>query len=94
MSELKDRLPSKNELGLIRLKYSYKFETMFEEPCDEWLEVVEGKCNEVLRNFNKKEDESLTATFGARKTLIVFLMQLCSYNLTTPDWLKVGEKRK
>lgn len=61
--ELKDSIPSENEPDLIRLRYSYKFETVFGEPCDEWLEAVEIKCNEVLGNFKKKEDEALTVAF-------------------------------
>jgi hypothetical protein len=54
------------ELGLIRLKYTYNFEIVFGEPCDKWLEVVENKYNEVLENFNK-EDEALTMAFRGRK---------------------------
>lgn len=55
--ELKDSLPSENEPGLIRLKYSYKFDTVFGEPCHEWIEAVEDKCNKVLGNFNKRRME-------------------------------------
>jgi hypothetical protein len=40
---------------------------MFGEPCDEWLEADEDKCNEVLGNFNKKEDKAPTVAFGGQK---------------------------
>jgi hypothetical protein len=63
----KDDSSLEQEPGLVRLKYTYKFESMFKDPWDEWLEDVEDKCNEVLQNFNKKEDEALTAAFGAQK---------------------------
>jgi hypothetical protein len=36
------------------------------EPCDEWLDGIEAKCNEILWNYVKKEDESLTVAFGAQ----------------------------
>jgi hypothetical protein len=49
-------------------KYTYKFETVFGDPCDEWLEAIEDKCNEVLGNFNKKEDKALTVAIGGQKT--------------------------
>jgi hypothetical protein len=67
MRELKEDSLSKQELRLVRLKYTYKFESQFGEPCDEWLEAIEDKCNEILRNINKEEDKALTAAYGARK---------------------------
>lgn len=45
------------------MKCTYKFRDEFGKPCDGWPDVVEAKCNKVLRNFVKKEDEALTATF-------------------------------
>jgi hypothetical protein len=49
----------------VNLKYSYKFRNQFEEPCDEWLDGI-TKCNEILRNYVKKEYEALMVTIGAR----------------------------
>jgi hypothetical protein len=54
----------KNEL--IRLPYHFKFEKQFEEPCQEWLEMIETMCNEMLGNYTKKEDQLMTAAFGTR----------------------------
>jgi hypothetical protein len=48
------------------LKYTHKFRDDFGEPCDEWLDVVEVKCKEVLTNFVKKKDEALTTAFEAQ----------------------------
>jgi hypothetical protein len=48
------------------LKYKYKFEREFGEPCDEWLDTIEAKCNKVLGNFVAEEDQALTTTFRVR----------------------------
>jgi hypothetical protein len=48
---------------LIRLHYKYKFEDEFGEPCDEWLDAIEDKCNEILGKYSKKEVEALNLTF-------------------------------
>jgi hypothetical protein len=54
----------KNEL--VRLPYHFKFKKHFKEPCQEWLDTIEVMCNEILGNYTKKEDQLLTAAFGAR----------------------------
>jgi hypothetical protein len=55
------------EPGLVRLHYKYKFKEEFGEPCDEWLDFIEGKCNEILGNCSKPEAEALYRAFVARK---------------------------
>jgi hypothetical protein len=54
----------KNEL--VRLPYRIKFEKQFKEPCQEWLEMIETMCKEILGNYTKKEDQLMTAAFGSR----------------------------
>jgi hypothetical protein len=54
----------KNEL--VRLPYRFKFEKQFKEPCQEWLEMIETMCNEILGNYTKKEDQLMTAAFGTQ----------------------------
>jgi hypothetical protein len=44
----------KNEL--VRLPYRFKFEKQFKGPCQEWLEMIETMCNQILGNYTKKED--------------------------------------
>jgi hypothetical protein len=51
---------------LVRLPYRFKFEKQFKEPCNEWLEMIETICNEILGNYTKKEDQLMTAAFGSR----------------------------
>ena len=63
MSKLKGE-KKKNEL--VRLPYHFKFKKHFKEPCQEWLEVIEAMCNEILGNYTKKEDQLMTAAFGTR----------------------------
>jgi hypothetical protein len=52
----------KNEL--VRLPYRFKFDKQFKEPCQEWLEMIETMCNEILGNYTNKEDQLKTAAFG------------------------------
>jgi hypothetical protein len=56
----------KKGLELVRLPYRFKFEKKIKEPCQEWLEMIEIVCNEVLGNYTKKEDQLMTAAFGTR----------------------------
>jgi hypothetical protein len=47
-------MPKKKEEGkmyeLVRLPYHFKFQKRFKEPCNEWLELIEIMCNEILGN--------------------------------------------
>jgi hypothetical protein len=54
----------KNEL--VQLPYHFKFKKHFKEPCQEWLEMIEAMCNEILGNYTKKEDQLMTTAFGTR----------------------------
>jgi hypothetical protein len=51
---------------LVRLPYRFKFEKEFKKPCQEWLEMIETMCNEILGNYTKKEDQLMTTAFGTR----------------------------
>jgi hypothetical protein len=51
---------------LIQLPYHYKFKKYFKVPCQEWLDMIEVMCNEILGNYSKKEDQLMTAAFGTR----------------------------
>lgn len=56
---------SNTEPGLVRLRYNYKFEEEFGEPCNEWLDSIEERCDEILGNFSKPEAEALHQAFAA-----------------------------
>jgi hypothetical protein len=57
---------TKKQYELVQLPYGFKFEKQFKEPCQEWLEMIETMCNEILGNYTKKEDQLMTAAFGTR----------------------------
>jgi hypothetical protein len=56
----------KKKREFVRLPYYYKFKKHFKVPCQEWLDTIEVMCNEILRNYSKKEDQLMTAAFGTR----------------------------
>jgi hypothetical protein len=86
----------KNEL--VRLPYRFKFEKQFKEPCQEWLEMIETMCNEILCNYTKKEDQLMTAAFGTQpKRRLNRVMD--ALNFEYPDYERLnkgaeGQKRK
>jgi hypothetical protein len=89
---------TKKENELVRLPYRFKFEKQFKEPCQEWLEMIETMCNEILGNYTKKEDQLMTAAFGTRpKRRLNRVMD--ALNFEYPDYERLnkgaeGAKRK
>jgi hypothetical protein len=45
---------TKKKHELVRLAYRFKFEKQFKEPCQEWLDMIETMCNEILGTYTKK----------------------------------------
>jgi hypothetical protein len=88
----------KKESELVRLPYLFKFKKHFKEPCQEWLDTIKVMCNEILGNYTKKEDQLLTAAFGARpKRRLNRVMD--PLNFEYPDYERLnkvveGQKRK
>jgi hypothetical protein len=88
----------KKKLELVRLPYRFKFEKQFKEPCQEWLEMIETMCTEILGNYTKKEDQLMTAAFGTRpKRRLNQVMD--ALNFEYPDYERLnkgaeGAKRK
>jgi hypothetical protein len=80
------------------LPYRFKFEKQFKEPCQQWLEMIETMCNEILGNYTKKEDQLMTAAFGTRaKRRLNQVMD--ALNFDYPDYERLnkgaeGAKRK
>jgi hypothetical protein len=89
---------TKKKSELVRLPYRFKFEKQFKEPCQEWLEMIETMCNEILGNYTKKEDQLMTAAFGTRpKRRLNRVMD--ALNFEYPDYERLskgaeGTKRK
>jgi hypothetical protein len=89
---------TKKKHELVRLTYRFKFEKQFKKPCKEWLDMIETKCNKILRNYTKKEDQLMTAAFGTRpKRRLNRVMDALKFEY--PDYEKLdggaeGVKRK
>jgi hypothetical protein len=73
------------------LPYRFKFEKQFKEPCQEWLEMIERMCNEILGNYAKKEDQLMTAAFGTRpKRRLNRVMD--ALNFEYPDYERLNKR--
>jgi hypothetical protein len=64
---LKETISKSNEGGLVRLKYTFRYEGKFVEPDDDWLKCIEATSDELLGPYSKAEDNALSAAFGGRK---------------------------
>jgi hypothetical protein len=63
------------------------------EPCQEWLEIIETMCNEILGNYTKKEDQMMTAAFGTRpKRRLNRVMD--ALNFEYPDYERLRKSAK
>jgi hypothetical protein len=63
----KETISKSDEGGLVRLKYTFKYEGKFIEPDDDWLKCIEAISDELLGPYSKAKDNALSATFGGRK---------------------------
>jgi hypothetical protein len=64
---LKETISKSNEGGLVRLKYTFRYEGKFVEPDDDWLKCIEATSDELLGPYSKAEDNTLSAAFEGRK---------------------------
>jgi hypothetical protein len=63
----KETISKFDEGGLVRLKYTFKYEGKFVEPDDDWLKCIEATSDELLGPYSKAEDNALSVAFGGRK---------------------------
>jgi hypothetical protein len=90
--ELSKDSASETEPRLVRLKFTYKFETKFGEPCDEWLEAIEEKCYESLENYNK-DDKALNMAFREVLNHVFDAIEFVYPDYPRMTW-DAGKKRK
>jgi hypothetical protein len=63
----KETITKSDEGGLIRMKFTFRYEGKFVEPDDDWLKCIEATSDELLGPYSKAEDIALSAAFGGRK---------------------------
>jgi hypothetical protein len=63
----KETINKSDEGGLVRLKYTFRYEGKFVEPDDDWPKCIEATSDELLGPYSKAEDNALSAAFGGRK---------------------------
>jgi hypothetical protein len=63
----KETITKSDEGGLVRLKYTFRYEGKFVELDDDWLKCIEATSDELLGPYSKAEDNALSAAFGSRK---------------------------
>jgi hypothetical protein len=62
----KEATAGSSQVGLIYLKYTFKYRNQFDESNDDWLDVIEATSDEFLGAYSKAEDDAMTTAFGAR----------------------------
>jgi hypothetical protein len=62
-----ETISKSDEGGLVRLKYTFRYEGKFIEPDDDWLKCIEATSDELLGPYSKAEDNALSAAFGGQK---------------------------
>jgi hypothetical protein len=67
----KETITKSDEGGLIRMKFTFRYEGKFVEPDDDWLKCIEATSDELLGPYSKAEDTTLSAAFGGRKKKIL-----------------------
>jgi hypothetical protein len=63
----KETISKSDEGGLVRLKYTFRYEGKFVEPDDDWLKCIEATSDELIGPYSKAEDNTLSAAFRGRK---------------------------
>jgi hypothetical protein len=63
----KETITKPDEGGLIRMKFTFRYEGKFVEPDDDWLKCIEATSDELLGPYSKTEDNALSANFDGWK---------------------------
>jgi hypothetical protein len=56
----KETAAGSSQGGLVYLKYTFRYRSQFDEPNDDWLDVIEATSDELLGAYSRTEDEAMT----------------------------------
>jgi hypothetical protein len=62
----KETTTGSSQGGFVYLKYTFPYRSQFDEPNDDWIDVVEATSDGLLGAYSKTEDEAMIVAFGAR----------------------------
>jgi hypothetical protein len=63
---LKEAAARSSQGGLVYLKYTFRYRNQFDEPNDDWPDIIEATSDELLGAYSKAEDDAMTTAFGGR----------------------------
>jgi hypothetical protein len=90
----KETISKSDEGGLVRLKYTFRYEGKFVEPDDDWLKCIEATSDELLGPYSKAEDNTLYAAFGSRKKRLNRVFDAIGFMYPDYRYPSRGQKRK
>jgi hypothetical protein len=62
----KEAAVGSSQNGMVYLKYTFLYRSKFDEPNDDWLDVIKATSDELLGVYSRAEDEAMIVAFGAR----------------------------
>src|SRR5688572_20740772 len=91
----KETISKPDKGGLVRLKYTFRYEGKFVEPDDDWLKCIEATSDELLGPYSKAEDTALSAAFeGWKKKRINGVFDAIGFMYPDYRYPLRGRKRK
>jgi hypothetical protein len=91
----KETITKSVEGGLIRMKFTFRYEGKFVEPDDDWLKCIEATSDELLGPYSKAEDTALSAAFeGWKKKRINGVFDAIGFMYPDYRYPLRGRKRK
>jgi vacuolar-type H+-ATPase subunit H len=91
----KETISKSDEGGLVRLKYTFRYEGKFVEPDDDWLKCIEATSDKLLGPYSKAEDNALSAAFeGQKKKRLNRVFDAIRFMYPDYRYTSRGQKRK
>jgi hypothetical protein len=90
----KETISKSDEGGLVRLKYTFRYERKFIEPDDDWLKCIEATSDELLGPYSKAKDNVLSAAFGGQEKRLNRVFDAIGFMYPDYRYPLKGHKRK